>query len=256
MKQSLSIVKVGGALVEDASSLDAVLEAFARIQGPKVLVHGGGRTATKVAEALGVESVMVGGRRITSAGMLDVAVMVYAGLVSKKIVAALQKSGARAIGLSGADLGCIRSDKRPVGEIDYGFVGDVKKVDAQALGMLIDKGIIPVVCPITCDAAGQLLNTNADTIASCVACALAADYDVSLVYCFEKSGVLADPQDENSLIRRITRPEFEALVADGTVQGGMIPKLENAFAAIAAGVGKVIITKADNLGTDVCTEIV
>lgn len=256
MKQSLSIVKVGGALVEDASSLDAVLEAFARIQGPKVLVHGGGRTATKVAEALGVESVMVGGRRITSAGMLDVAVMVYAGLVSKKIVAALRRSGARAIGLSGADLGCIRSDKRPVGEIDYGFVGDVKEVDAQALGMLIDKGIIPVVCPITCDAAGQLLNTNADTIASSVACALAADYDVSLVYCFEKSGVLADPQDENSLIRRITRPEFEALVADGTVQGGMIPKLENAFAAIAAGVGKVIITKADNLGTDVCTEIV
>lgn len=254
-KKSLTVVKVGGALVEDNASLAMVLEAFKRVEGPKILVHGGGRSATAMASRLGIESVMVAGRRVTPAPMLEVTVMVYAGLVSKNIAASLYGIGVPAVGICGADMGCIISSKRPVKDVDYGFVGDVGKVDADALEMFLEKDVVPVVGPITFDGKSQLLNTNADTIASCVACALADRYDVSLVYCFEKPGVMTDPDDDSSVLRSISREEFASLVESGVVSGGMVPKLENAFAAIDAGVCRVVITKADCLGTDAGTVI-
>lgn len=255
-KKSITVVKVGGAVLEEPSSLAEVLSAFSRIQGPKVLVHGGGRRATAVASQLGIENVMVQGRRVTPAPMLDVTVMVYAGLVSKQVVAKLNCLGVKSIGVCGADMACILSHKRPVVDVDYGFVGDVEKVDAESLRLLIDGGIVPVVGPITCDKDGQLLNTNADTIASSVACALAEHYDVSLVFCFEKPGVMADPDDESSVFPTVDREKFATLVESGVVNGGMVPKLTNAFAAIDAGVSKVIITKADCLGTNKGTVII
>ena len=242
MKHPLTLVKVGGAVVEDDARLDALLAAFAAIDGRKVLVHGGGRRATAVASRLGVESRMVNGRRITDRPMLEVAVMVYGGLVNKNIVARLQVCGVDSIGLTGADGGVILSHKRPVKDVDYGFVGDVERVDGDRLATLIEGGLTPVLAPLTHDGRGHLLNTNADTIAAEAAKALASRYDVTLVYCFEKPGVLADPDDDASLIPVITRQDFARLAADGTVSGGMLPKLENAFAAIDAGVGRVNIT--------------
>lgn len=256
MRQKLTIVKVGGAVVEDPSSLDMLLDAFSRIEGRKLLVHGGGRTATNIAASLGIETVMVSGRRVTDAPMLDVAVMVYCGLVSKRIVASLHSRGMKAVGICGADMGCIISTKRPVLDVDYGFVGDVKSVNADAFDVLIDNGVIPVVSAITYDGKKQLLNTNADTVASAVACALAGRYDVSLVYCFEKTGVLTDPDDENSYMPTLNRSDFDRLVSAGTVSGGMIPKLVNAFEAVNSGVGGVVITKVENLGTDRCTRVI
>lgn len=242
--------------MEDKESLNSLLQTFKAVEGRKILVHGGGRTATKVAASLGIESVMVAGRRVTDAKMLDVAVMVYAGLVSKNIVASLQGMGIRAAGICGADMGCIISSKRPVLDVDYGYVGDVKRVDADALDLLIDSGIVPVIGPITYDGRHQLLNTNADTIASSVARALAGRYEVELVYCFEKAGVLADPDDEKSIFPTLSRGDFDRLVSNGTVAGGMVPKLINAFDAINSGVSRVIITKAENIGTGICTEII
>ena len=254
--EKLTLVKVGGAVVEDEESLRALLASFSSIEGPKILVHGGGRRATSVAAKLGIETKMVGGRRITDADMLDVVTMVYAGLVNKNVVAKLQANGINAIGLSGADLGYMTSDKRPLKDgVDYGFVGDVKKVDADALKVLLDAGAVPVLCSITADGKGQLLNTNADTIASEAARAMARLYDVSLVFCFEKKGVLKNPDDDESVIKTITREDFASYVADGTVSGGMIPKLENAFAAIDKGVKRVVITKAEELGNDSGTVI-
>lgn len=241
--EKITIVKVGGAVVEDETQLTQLLKDFAAIEGKKVLVHGGGRRATKVAAALGIESKMVNGRRITDADMLEVVTMVYGGLINKNLVARLQAAGVNALGLTGADIDVIRSHKRPIKDgIDFGFVGDVEKANGQMLHTLINAGITPVMAPLTHDGQGHILNTNADTIAGETAKALAPYYDVTLIYSFEKKGVLSNPDDDNSVISEITREDFERYKADGTVAGGMIPKLDNAFDAIDAGVKRVIIT--------------
>lgn len=253
MKEKLTVIKVGGKIVEEEATLNQLLNDFAAIEGHKVLVHGGGRSATRLATRLGIESQMVNGRRITDAETLSVVTMVYGGLVNKNIVAGLQARGVNALGLTGADMNVIRSVKRPVKEIDYGFVGDVKQVDASLLSDLIKKGVVPVMAPLTHDGEGHLLNTNADTIAGETAKALAALFDVTLVFCFEKKGVLRNENDEDSVISSISPAEFEQYVAEGVIQGGMIPKLENAFESIRAGVSEVVITLAsainDNGGT-------
>lgn len=243
--EKLTVVKVGGAVVEDEEQLARLLNDFAAIEGNKVLVHGGGRRATKVAASLGIESKMVNGRRITDRDMLEVVTMVYGGLVNKNVVARLQTNGVNALGLTGADMDVLRSRKRPIKDgIDFGYVGDVERADGKALQTLIEAGIVPVMAPLTHDGSGNILNTNADTIAGETAKALAPFYDVTLIYSFEKKGVLANPDDDDSVIPMITPADFERYKADGTVAGGMIPKLENAFAAIDAGVGRVIITLA------------
>lgn len=248
--KKLTVVKVGGKIVEEASSLKQLLADFSKIEGYKLLVHGGGRSATHYATLLGIESQMINGRRITDQETLKVVTMVYGGLVNKSIVAALQAIGINALGLTGADMNVILSEKRPALEVDYGFVGDVKEVNANLLADLIDKGVVPVMAPLTHDGMGSLLNTNADTIAGEVAKALSCFFDVTLTYCFEKSGVLRNENDENSVIHEINEPLFKELVADGIVQGGMIPKLENAFQAITSGVKEVFITKATEIGNN------
>ena len=245
--EKLTLIKVGGKIVEEPDTLQALLRDFASIEGRKVLVHGGGRSATKLAEQLGIPSRMVNGRRITDADTLRVVTMVYGGLVNKNIVAGLQALGVDALGMTGADLNILRSDKRPVKDVDYGYVGDVKEVRGGMLARLIADGVVPVLAPLTHDGHGQLLNTNADTIAGEAAKALAPYFDVTLVYCFEKKGVLCDENDDESVIPQIDKSSFERLVSDGIVQGGMIPKLENAFSAISAGVKEVVITRADTL---------
>ena len=242
--EKLTIIKVGGKIVEEEATLHQLLDDFAALSGYKVLVHGGGRSATRLATRLGIESRMVNGRRITDAETLNVVTMVYGGLVNKNIVAGLQARGINALGLTGADVNVIRSQKRPVQEVDYGFVGDVKQVNAPLLADLIRKGIVPVMAPLTHDGEGHLLNTNADTIAGETAKALAGLFDVTLVYCFEKRGVLRDENDDESVIPTIRSEEFRQLVAEGVIQGGMIPKLENSFQALDAGVAEVIITQA------------
>lgn len=244
-KGQLTVVKVGGAVVEDEDRLVQLLRDFCAIEGRKVLVHGGGRSATQVAKELGIESKMVDGRRITDSGMLQVVTMVYGGLVNKNLVARLQAGGVNALGLTGADMDVIRSHKRPAKDgVDFGFVGDVDRADGNRLRQLIEAGITPVMAPLTHDGQGHILNTNADTIAGETAKALAPFYDVTLIYSFEKKGVLADAGDDDSVIPVITRPDFDRYVADGTIQGGMIPKIENALDAIAAGVKQVNITLA------------
>ena len=258
MSEKLTIVKVGGAVVEDEAQLEQLLKDFAAIEGRKVLVHGGGRKATKMAERLGIETQMVNGRRITDAAMLEVVTMVYGGLVNKNLVARLQANGVNAIGLTGADANVIRSHKRPPvvlktvvngspvdsSPVDFGFVGDVDAADGTMLSRLIEAGITPVMAPLTHDGTGHILNTNADTIASETAKALAALYDVTLIFSFEKKGVLRNPDDDDSVIPTINHADFERYKADGTISGGMLPKIENALHAIDAGVSKVIITLA------------
>lgn len=241
----LTIIKVGGKIVEEEATLRKLLQDFSALEGYKILVHGGGRSATKIASQLGIESQMVEGRRITDAETLKVVTMVYGGLVNKNIVAGLQSLNVNALGLTGADMNLIRSEKRPVTTVDYGYVGDVKEVNATLLVSLIKQGIVPVLAPLTHDKEGNMLNTNADTIAGETAKALATSFDVTLVYCFEKKGVLRDENDDNTLIPLINRNTFTQLVTEGIIQGGMIPKLENSFQAIEAGVKEVIITKAD-----------
>lgn len=248
--EKLTLIKVGGKIVEEQATLSRLLASFAAIPGRKVLVHGGGRSATAMASRLGIESRMVSGRRITDKAMLEVVTMVYAGLVNKNIVAGLQALGVNALGMTGADMNILLSDKRPVGEVDYGYVGDVRRVDAAALSALIEMGVVPVIAPLTHDGQGSMLNTNADTMAGETAKALALRYEVSLVYCFEKRGVLRDENDDNSVIAEMTRQQFETYRAEGVVQGGMIPKLENAFDAIRHGVREVIITRADAIGEE------
>ena len=245
MKEKLTIVKVGGAVVEDEVQLAQLLKDFSAIEGRKVLVHGGGRRATQVASQLGIESKMVNGRRITDAAMLNVVTMVYGGLVNKNLVARLQANGINALGLTGADVNVIRSHKRPLKDgIDFGYVGDVDSADGQMLSRLIEAGITPVMAPLTHDGKGNILNTNADTIASETAKALAAYYDVTLIFSFEKKGVLRHPDDDDSVIPVITHADFIKYKEDGTISGGMLPKIENALGAIDAGVKRVIITLA------------
>lgn len=252
----LTLVKVGGKIVEDSKSLKQLLSDFSKIEGHKVLVHGGGRSATAIAAKLGIESQMVNGRRITDEETLKVVTMVYGGLVNKQIVAGLQAIGVNALGLTGADLNYMRSEKRPVTEVDYGFVGDVKKVNADILADLIARDVVPVLAPLTHDKAGNMLNTNADTIAAEAAKALAKHFEVTLMYCFEKKGVLMSETDDESVIPQITPALFEKYVAEGIISGGMKPKLENAFDAINAGVKQVVITRADFIhktgGTRIC----
>lgn len=241
--EKLTIVKVGGAVVEDESQLSQLLANFSAIPGKKLLVHGGGRRATKVASELGIESKMINGRRITDAKMLEVVTMVYGGLVNKNLVARLQAHGVNALGLTGADIDVIRSHKRPVKDgIDYGFVGDVDRANGEMLNTLIQAGITPVIAPLTHDGQGNILNTNADTMASETAKALASYFDVTLIFAFEKAGVLQDPDDDSSVIPVINRDLYHQYVEKGIISGGMMPKIENALAAIEAGVKRVIIT--------------
>lgn len=245
--EKLVLIKVGGKIVEEENTLRQLLKDFAAIEGHKVLVHGGGRSATKLAAELGVETKMVNGRRITDADMLRIVTMVYGGLVNKNIVAKLQALGVNALGLTGADMNLIRSEKRPVKEVDYGYVGDVKEVNAELLAGLIKQGIVPILAPLTHDKEGHLLNTNADTIAGEAAKALAKYFEVTLMFCFEKKGVLMDENDDESVIPEINREAFKKYVDEGIIQGGMIPKLENAFQAIDAGVKRVVITQASEI---------
>lgn len=247
IKEQLNIIKVGGAVVEDEETLSRLLMSFSSLRGKKILVHGGGKTATEVAAKLGVETQMIDGRRITSADMLKVVTMVYGGLVNKNLVARLQALGVNAIGLTGADMNLIMSMKRPVELVNFGFVGDVKYVNSKALGNLLDAGAVPVLAPLTHDKEGSMLNTNADTIASSVAQAMSQDYSVTLTFCSSIPGVLRDLDDPSSVIKTISRAAFEPMVADGTISAGMIPKLQNAFDAINAGVAKVVITSPSNL---------
>lgn len=247
MKDKLTIIKVGGKIVEEPETLAALLRDFAAIGGFKLLVHGGGRSATKIAAQLGIETQMIDGRRVTDQQMLEVVTMVYGGLVNKTIVARLQALGIDALGMTGADMNILRSDRRPVKTVDYGFVGDVKEVNSQALATLIRAGVVPVIAPLTHDGNGSMLNTNADTMAGETAKGLASLFDVQLIYCFEKAGVLRDENDDDSVISLVNRDIYAQLRNDGIVVGGMIPKLDNAFEAIDAGVSEVIITKASAL---------
>ncbi len=248
MKQ-VTVIKVGGAVVEDKAQLAALLDQFQLIEGPKVLVHGGGRAATRIAQQMGVETHMIDGRRVTDEAMLDIVTMVYGGLVNKQIVAELQARGLKALGLTGADLDVIRSHRRPVTDkgVDYGWVGDVDRADGEMLLHLLNSGITPVIAPLTHDGQGHMLNTNADTMASTVACALAPLASTTLTFAFEKPGVMRDPDDDASVIQSITAVDYAQLKAEGVVSGGMIPKLDNAFASIAKGVQRVVITQAADL---------
>ena len=247
MRDHLVIIKVGGKIVEEEASLKSLLKDFSRIAGGKMLVHGGGKSATALSERLGIETKMVEGRRITDAETLKVATMVYAGLVNKTVVAGLQALGNNAIGLTGADLDIIRAAKRPVGAIDYGFVGDINWVNSNALAELLVNGAIPVIAPITHDGKGSLLNTNADTIASELATSLSSKYEVRLVFCFEKPGVLMNEADDKSVIPEIDPALFTELKTKGVITAGMIPKLENGFNALRRGVTSVVITNANGL---------
>ncbi|PIF02258.1 MAG: acetylglutamate kinase [Draconibacterium sp.] len=251
----LTIVKVGGKVVEDADSLNALLDQFIRISGNKLLVHGGGRTATEMAGKLGIETKMVDGRRITDEATLDVVTMVYGGLINKKIIAALLDRNCNAIGLTGADLDLIRAKKRPANPIDFGCVGDIEEINSRELRMLIGENIVPVVAPITHDGKGHLLNTNADTIAAAIASELANYFNVYLFFCFENKGVLKNQNDEMSVIYDLDFLTFQKLKAEETISGGMIPKLENAFNAKQKGVKEILITNVENIASGRGTRI-
>ncbi|TSD66613.1 acetylglutamate kinase [Inquilinus sp. KBS0705] len=248
--QSLHIIKIGGNVIDNSENLHRFLKDFTALQGFKILVHGGGKVATQVSESMGIEAHLVDGRRITDIDTLRIVTMVYGGLINKNIVAQLQRYGTNAIGLTGADGNFIRAKKRPVKTIDYGFAGDLfdGSVDAVNIGKLLEAGFAAVFCALTHDGEGQLLNTNADTIASALAVALSGTYDTTLVYCFEKKGVLQDIDDEDSLIREINPERYEQLKTDKIIHSGMLPKMDNAFTAISCGVKAVIIGHSDDLG--------
>ncbi len=249
-KKELHIIKIGGNVIDNSENLHLFLKEFTAIDGYKILVHGGGKVATQLSETLGIQAKLVDGRRITDIETLRVVTMVYGGLINKNIVAQLQRFGTNAIGLTGADGNFIRTRKRPVKTIDYGFVGDIdeQSIDPENIGKLLDCGFTPVFCAITHDGQGQLLNTNADTIASALAVALSKRYETTLVYCFEKKGVLKDIHDEHSLISEIDPARYEELKKEQIIHSGMLPKLDNAFTAINCGVKAVIIGKSDDLG--------
>ena len=239
--EKLSIIKIGGNIIEDETSLNAFLKLFSNLEGNKILVHGGGKRATHVASKLGIESKMINGRRITDAETLEVITMVYGGLVNKNVVAKLQALNIDAIGLTGADINSIKSDKRPVKEIDYEFVGDVKQIASNSIDKLIKADFTPVFCAITHDGNGQLLNTNADTIASTIAVGMSQIYDTSIYYCFELNGVLQDFNDKKSVIQNINSNSYKELLKTNIITDGMIPKLDNCFDALNNGVSKVHI---------------
>ena len=245
----MRVVKIGGNVVDNHQALMNFLKDFSQLAGPKILVHGGGKEATRLGEALGIPSVMIDGRRVTDRATLDVVTMVYAGLINKRIVALLQSIGVDAIGLSGADASIIRATRRNPDPIDYGFVGDIDPLDVndRMLAALTDRGLTPVVCAIMHDGAGTLLNCNADSVASAIATGMSRRGRCSLIYCFEKPGVLADPDDDSSVIERIDSRNFEALKASGAITKGMIPKITNALAATDSGVSEVIIKSSADL---------
>jgi acetylglutamate kinase len=247
VKKQLNIIKIGGNVIDNEVLLLKFLTDFSQIKSAKGLVHGGGKIATQIASKLNIETKMVDGRRITDEPMLEVVTMVYGGLVNKQIVAKLQAQNCNAIGLTGADGGVILAKKRPVKTIDYGFVGDIEQVNAQFIDSILNQGISPVFAPLTFDSAGFMLNTNADTQASAVAVAMAESHEVQLVYCFEKKGVLSDPNNDDSVIGSINPAQYEELKAAGAIHSGMIPKLDNAFAALGQGVRRVIICHANEL---------
>lgn len=242
----LTIVKVGGKVVEEKELLNSLLDQFVRVTGYKMLIHGGGKAATALADRMGIETRMVDGRRITDEAMLEIVTMVYGGLVNKKVVSGLQSRNVNALGLTGADLDLIRARKRPVGEVDYGFVGDVENINTRELRMLLNENVVPVVAPLTHDGKGLILNTNADTIASSLAVDLSNYFKVFLFYCFEKKGVLSDPLDDNSAIPELSESEFVEYEQSGIISSGMIPKLQNGFKALHNGVSEVLITNPDN----------
>lgn len=240
-KKPVTIIKIGGNIIDNPTELAQFLSDFSKIEGNKVLVHGGGKSATKMAESIGLVPQMIDGRRITDGAMLDVVVMIYAGQINKNIVAQLQANSNNAMGFSGADGNLIQSDKRNHPTINYGFVGDVKKVNTQLLETLLSTDIVPVFCAITHDGKGQLLNTNADTIASELAIALSEVFDVTLNYCFEKPGVLYDAEDDSSVIENINQELYSKLKAEKAIHSGMIPKLDNCFNSLSKGVQKIKI---------------
>lgn len=244
----VSIVKIGGNLIEDDADLEQVLNKFIQIQGPKILVHGGGKMATKLAEQLGHQTNMIAGRRVTDQETLRIITMVYGGLVNKTIVSKLQAKQCNALGLSGADLNCIQSVKRPVKEHDFGYVGDITTVNTESFSMLLKQYITPVCCAITHDGNGQLFNTNADSIASEIAIALSNDFEVSLYYCFEKKGVLRSISDQDSVIRDINQTSYKDLIEKGVIADGMLPKLHNSFHALEHKVHRVYIGSVAMLG--------
>jgi acetylglutamate kinase len=245
----LFVIKIGGNIIEDDEKLSSFLQSFASIKENKILVHGGGKLATKLAEDLGFPQQMIDGRRVTDANTLKVITMVYAGSVNKNIVARLQHYNCNSIGLTGADADLIRSHKRQNSLVDYGWVGDVEKVNIQSIVALIRAGFSPVMAPLTHDGNGQLFNTNADTIAQEIAKSLSGMYEVVLVYGFEKPGVLKDVMDEGSLLTVISPRLFEELKKDKIISEGMLPKLENAFKALEAGVNRIVIGRAEELSS-------
>ncbi len=254
-KSVVTIYKIGGGIIDDAGELSKFLELLTQTAGLKILVHGGGKGASTMMRELGLTPQLINGRRVTDAATLDIVTMFYAGKTNKQVVAELQRFGVNALGLSGADGNVIRGVKRPVKDIDYGYVGDLEpaSVNAGLLQQLLSAGLLPVLCPIIHDGQGQLLNTNADTIASAVAVALAGAYTVKLHYCFEKNGVLRDVADEQSVIPQIDVASYADLKQQGIIADGMLPKLENAFAALQQGVSEVIIGHARNIGNSLHT---
>lgn len=253
----VKVVKIGGNVIDNEQALRAFLADFAKIQGPKVLVHGGGKIATRLSEKLGITTTMIDGRRVTDRQTIDVVTMVYAGLVSKHIVALLQAEGCNAIGLSGADASVIRAVRRAAMPIDFGFVGDISTsgVDAEFILSLIERGIVPVFCSIMHDGEGDLLNCNADTVASSVAMALAEKVDTELIFCFEKRGVLTDIDNPNSVIGTIRSDNYKELLSEGVVNKGMIPKIDNALKAVSEGVKSVTIKHSEELLVESGTKI-
>lgn len=245
----LNVIKIGGNVIDDPVALESFLKDFTKIEGPKILVHGGGKEATRLSSRLGIETRMIEGRRVTDRPTLEIVTMVYAGLVNKRIVSHLQALGCDAIGLCGADGNVIKATMRPKTPRDYGFVGDINpdEINAGFIRMLTDKGLTPVFCAINHDGRGELLNCNADSVASAVAIACSKFYEVTLTYCFEKAGVLTDVDNPDSLIPEIDSKSYEILKSSGAVSGGMIPKIDNAFAAISKGVTFVTIKSAGNI---------
>ncbi|HOG41012.1 MAG TPA: acetylglutamate kinase [Bacteroidales bacterium] len=256
--KTLQVIKIGGNVVDDPAALKRFLYDFSKIKGAKILIHGRGVMATEMAERLGIETRMYKGRRITDYETLKTVAMVYAGWINKSIVAALQSRGCNAIGLSGADCNIVPATRRSPEPIDFGYVGDVdpSNIGSEELSTLLERGLCPVFCAITHDGKGSLLNTNADTMASTLAIAMTGRYDVRLIFCLEKDGVLLDRHDESSVVPRITEEYFAKLLEEGIIEGGMIPKLENAFAAIGNGVSEVVIKHARNLNNERGTTLI
>jgi acetylglutamate kinase len=247
MKEKLVVVKIGGNVIDNPTLLNSFLAAFSKIKGYKILVHGGGKIATEIAEKLGLETKMHEGRRITDKPMLDVVTMVYGGLINKNIVALLNKNECKAIGLTGADGGIIIAEKRNPLPIDFGFVGDIKKIDRSLIASLLGANLIPVFAPLTANTEGEMLNTNADTQAQAIAVTMSHAFETELIFCFEKNGVLTNPDDESSVIDTLVFNEYQNLKQSGAIFKGMIPKLDNAFKAIDEGVKSVRICHAKNL---------